>query len=372
MVDFETDSVIIGAGVVGLACAAALARAGREVIVLEREPGYGRGVSSRNSEVIHAGLYYPAGSLRHEVCLEGRRRLYAYCAERGVEHKRLGKLVVATSPDELAEIEALHVAATAKGVDGLSLITRAEALALEPALACAGAMNSAETGIVDSHGLMRALVGEIEDHGGQVVCNTPVVAATPLDGGGFEIATGGDEPTRIGCRQLINAAGLQAMRIAKMLVGDAAPKLHMAKGSYFTCAGRSPFTRLIYPVPVPGGLGVHLTLDLGGQMRFGPDVEWLSLEDPDAVDYRVNPARCESFYAAIRRYWPGLPDDALAAAYSGCRPKLSGPGEPAADFRIDGPAEHGLAGLVQLFGIESPGLTSSLALAERVAARLAS
>lgn len=370
MTDFETDSLIVGAGVVGLACAAALARAGREVIVLEREASFGRGVSSRNSEVIHAGLYYPENSLKHRFCLEGRRRLYMFCQARGVAHARLGKLVVATSAHDLNEISALLETAQAKDVEGLSLLDQTQAAELEPQLSCHGALLSAETGIVDAQGLMRALVGEIEDHGGQIARLTPVTRLTHRANGGFEVETGGEAPTRIGCRQLVNAAGLQANALARDLVGDKAPPLFLAKGSYFACAGRSPFSRLIYPVPVPGGLGVHLTLDLGGQMRFGPDVEWLSNPDPEAVDYRVAPARADSFYAAIRRYWPALPDDALTPAYSGCRPKLSAPGEAAADFRIDGPDVHGLEGLVQLFGMESPGLTASLAVGDYVAGLL--
>ncbi len=370
MTDFETDTLIFGAGVVGLACAVALARSGREVFVLEREAGFGRGVSSRNSEVIHAGLYYRQDSLKHRLCLDGRRRLYAYCQTRGVDHARLGKLVVATSEEDLNEINALMEAAQAKGVEGLSLLDPAQARRLEPQLACHGALLSTETGIVDAQGLMRALVGELEDHGGQMVRLTPVTRLFQRSSGGFEVATGGAAPTKIGCRQLVNAAGLHAHGLARDLVGDAAPRLHLAKGSYFTCAGRSPFSRLIYPVPVPGGLGVHLTLDLGGQMRFGPDVEWLADPDPDSVDYRVDPTRAEGFYAAIRRYWPDLPDLALTPAYSGCRPKLSGPGTPAADFRIDGPDDHGIAGLVQLFGMESPGLTASLAVGDHVSGLL--
>jgi len=366
---YRTDCIVIGAGAVGLACAADLARRGREVLVLEATRSIGSGTSSRNSEVIHAGLYYPTGSLKHRLCVAGRRKLYAYLAERGVAHQKRGKLVVATAPEEEAQIAALYRRAIANEVENVSLLTGAEARALEPNLNCVSALLSAETGILDSHGYMRALAGELEAMGGAIAFNAPVLRGA-VTGEGFEIEVGGENPAHVHCNALLNAAGLDAQRIARSIEGmppEHIPPLTLAKGSYFGCAGRPAFTRLIYPAPVDGGLGVHLTLDLAGRMRFGPDVEWLAHADPAQVDYSVNLARADSFYAAIRRYWPSLPDNALTPDYAGCRPKLSRRGEPAADFRIDGAETHGLAGLVNLFGIESPGLTSSLAIAELVA-----
>jgi len=369
---YQIDCLVIGAGAVGLACAAALARRGREVMVVEAADRIGSGTSSRNSEVIHAGLYYPTGSLKHRLCVEGRRKLYAYLAERGVAHRKCEKLIVATDAAEEKQIAALHQRALENDVENVSLLSEAQAVAMEPNLRCVSALLSAETGIIDSHGYMLALLGEIEDHGGMLALNTPVERGRALEGGGFEIDVGGEAPATIMCKTLVNAAGLHAQRIANAIEGvprETIPELVLAKGSYFGCAGRPAFTRLIYPAPVDGGLGVHLTLDLAGRMRFGPDVEWLDHDDPAAVDYTVDPRRCESFYAAVRRYWPAMPDAVLTADYSGCRPKLSGRGQPAADFRIDGPEVHGIAGLVQLFGIESPGLTSSLQIADMVADR---
>ena len=370
----DVDVVVVGAGAVGLAVAAAFARVGEDVLVLEAAAAIGTGTSSRNSEVIHAGMYYPTGGLRHRLCVEGRRELYAYLAQRGVAHRRYGKLIVATSDREIAKIEAIHSTGQRNGVEGLELISAATAKAWEPQLACTAALWSPETGIVDGHGYMLALRGEIEDHGGAVALNAPVERIASLAGGGFRVTTGGAEPAMLTCRRLVNSGGLHAQRIARCIEGFPAghiPKLVLAKGSYFACAGRPAFTRLIYPAPIDGGLGVHVTLDLGGRMKFGPDVEWLASDDQDQVDYTVDPRRADIFYDAIRRYWPGLPDGALTPDYSGCRPKLSGPGEPAADFRIYGPELHGMAGLVNLFGIESPGLTSSLAIADEVRARIA-
>lgn len=366
---YDIDCLVIGAGAVGLACAVEMARRGREVLVVEASAGIGAGISSRNSEVIHAGIYYPTGSLRHRLCVAGRRKLYTYLAERAVAHRKCGKLIVATSSAEEGQIAALHERAQQNGVEGMSLLTRAEALALEPNLNCVAALLSGETGIIDSHGYMLALQGELEELSGMVALNAPIEHGRVV-AGGFELDIGGAAPATARCATLINSAGLGAHAVARNLEGlDLAhiPPLVLAKGSYFGCSGRTAFTRLIYPAPVEGGLGVHLTLDLSGRMRFGPDVEWLANNDPAAVDYRVDIARAQSFYAAIRRYWPALPDDALTPGYSGCRPKLSGPGQPAADFRIDGPGTHGIPGLVNLFGIESPGLTSSLALGEYAA-----
>ncbi len=364
----QVDVVVIGAGVVGLAAARALAQAGLEVLIVEAEAAIGTGVSSRNSEVIHAGLYYPPGSLKARRCVEGRQQLYAYCAERGVPHRRCGKLVVATQADELAKLDALLARAPACGVHDLQRLSAVEAQALEPALACVGAVLSPSTGIVDSHGLMTALLGDAENAGALLALRSPFLGAV-RQGDGWRIATGGDEAFEFGARWIVNAGGLAAQSIALAMSGfpaAAVPRRHLAKGHYFSLARRSPFTRLIYPTPVDGGLGVHLTLDLAGQARFGPDVEWLDAAAP--IDYAVDARRGTAFEAAIRRYWPGLPADALQPAYSGVRPKLSGPGEAAADFVVAGPAAHGMPGVVHLFGIESPGLTSSLALAGDVLA----
>jgi L-2-hydroxyglutarate oxidase LhgO len=370
---FDIDAVVIGAGAVGLACAAALARGGAETLVLEAADVIGSGTSSRNSEVVHAGIYYPTGSLKHRMCVAGRRLLYPYMTARGVRHWKAQKLIVATDDRETGKIAALLDTAKANDVEGVTLLDGADAMALEPNLRCTAALLSAETGLMDSHGLMLAYQGELEAHGGAVVFETPVERAACLPGGGFEIRTGGRDPARIRTRTLVNSAGLHAQHIAGVLEGyDPAliPPQTLAKGSYFGCAGKPAFKRLIYPAPVDGGLGVHLTLDLAGRMRFGPDVEWLDESDPARVDYTVDVRRADSFYAAIRTYWPGLADGALTPDYSGVRPKLSGPGAPAADFRIDGPELHGIEGLVHLFGIESPGLTSSLAVAEEVCARI--
>ena len=370
----DVDVLVIGAGAVGLAIAASFASAGRDVIVLETADGIGTQTSSRNSEVIHGGMYYPTGSLRHRMCVAGRRKLYAYLEVRGVPHQKRGKLIVAASESEMRKIEAIHATGLKNDVENLELISGQEAMAWEPALRCTAALWSPETGIVDSHGYMLALQGEIEDHGGVIAFNTPVVRIEPLAPDGYRVMTGGAEAGAITCRRLVNSAGLYAQRVAQGIEGyDPAliPKLVLAKGNYFGCTAKPAFSRLIYPAPVDGGLGVHVTLDLAGRLRFGPDVEWLSTTDPAEVDYRVDPTRSALFYDAIRQYWPGLPDNAITPDYSGCRPKLSGPGEPAQDFRIDGPELHGHAGLVNLFGIESPGLTSSLAIAEDVRRRLA-
>ena len=370
----DVDVVVVGAGAVGLAIAAAFARAGEDVLVLEAAAAIGTGTSSRNSEVIHAGIYYPTGSMRHRMCVAGRRKLYAYLDQRGVTYCRYGKLIVATSEQEVGKLAAIHATGQRNGVEGLELVSAATAKAWEPQLACAAALWSPESGIVDGHGYMLALRGEIEDHGGVIALNAPVERVAPAAGGGFRVTTGGEEGATLICRRLVNSCGLHAQRVARHIDGfpiEHIPALVLAKGSYFACSGRQAFSRLVYPAPVEGGLGVHVTLDLGGRMKFGPDVEWLASADPDSIDYTVDPRRADVFYDAIRRYWPGLPDGALTPDYSGCRPKLSGPGEAAADFRIDGPELHGMAGLVNLFGIESPGLTSSLAIADEVRTRLA-
>lgn len=359
----EIGTAVIGAGVIGLALAARLAAAGREVLILEAAEAFGTGISSRNSEVIHAGIYYPPGSLKARLCVEGRRRLYDWCAATGVAARKVGKLIVATEPGETAKLDALAATAAANGVEGLRRLTGAEARALEPALRVEAALLSPETGIVDSHGLMLSLLGAAEAEGAMLALGAPVVSVEPL-ARGFAVEVGGAAPMRLRAREVANAAGLRAPGLAPMAAN--APKHLMAKGNYFRLQGRAPFARLIYPAPVTGGLGVHLTLDLGGQARFGPDVEWISEED-----YAVDPARAGSFYAAIRRYWPGLEDGALLPDYAGIRPKLAGPeAGGAADFRIEGPEAHGLPGYLGLYGVESPGLTSALAVAEEGAARL--
>ena len=366
----RVDAVIIGAGVVGLAVARALAQAGREVIVLEALTLIGSGVSSRNSEVIHAGIYYPQGSLKARLCVRGRELLYAFCATHGVEHRRCGKLVVATSPADIAKLDALSQHAAANGVP-LQLLTRHEALALEPELDCAAALLSPESGIVDSHGLMTALLGDAEGAGAVLALQSPFTGSR-RDGDAWVLQSGHSEPFEMRADWLVNCAGLDAQAVAARMVGfpaSAIPTRHLAKGHYFSLGRHAPFSRLIYPTPVDGGLGVHLTLDLAGQARFGPDVLWLPWMPADAaLDYAVDPSRMAGFEADIRRYWPGLPAGVLTPDYSGIRPKLSGPGEAAADFHVAGPQQHGCAGVVQLFGIESPGLTASLAIADMVCA----
>ncbi len=359
----QADCVVVGAGVVGLAVARALALQGRDVLVLEAAGAIGTGTSSRNSEVIHAGIYYPQGSLKARLCVRGRQLLYAYCAERHVPHRRCGKLIVATSEAQLPALRDLERRALANGVEGLAWLSRTQAQQLEPQLECVAALLSPETGIIDSHALMLALQGDLENAGGAVVFHSPVESMRVL-GGGIALRT--QDGTELLARTVVNAAGLGAPALAARIEGlDArhVPRAHYAKGSYFTLAGRAPFSRLVYPVPEAAGLGVHLTLDLGGQAKFGPDVEWV--ERPD--DLEVDPDRARGFYAEVRKYWPQLPDGALLPGYAGMRPKIHGPGEPAADFLVQGPAEHGVPGLVQLFGIESPGLTSALALGEWVA-----
>ena len=362
----RVEVVVIGAGVVGLAVARALAGRGREVLILEAAERFGSGVSSRNSEVIHAGIYYPRGSLKARLCVAGRDQLYGFCREHGVAHRRCGKLIVAGSESQLAELGRIRAAALANGVE-LTPLSGAEARGLEPQLNCAAALHSPATGIVDAHGYMLALLGQAQSRGALLACDSAVTHVA-VGADGFLIAVNGAAPA-LHARALVNSAGLTAPAVARLMEGFPAahvPASYYAKGSYFALAGRAPFERLIYPLPESGGLGVHLTLDLGGRARFGPDVEWV----PE-LDYAVDPARAARFYDAIRCWWPGLADGALEPAYSGIRPKITGPAEPAADFRIDGAPAHGVHGLVQLFGIESPGLTSSLAIAERVADLLA-
>lgn len=356
----EVDAIVVGAGAVGLAVARALARSGRETLILEAADAFGTGTSSRNSEVIHAGIYYPRGSLKARLCVAGRDALYRYCENHGVEHRRCGKLIVATSEAQLAQLESIRAAAHGNGVD-LELLSAAQAIGMEPRLSCVGALHSPLTGIIDSHGYMLALLGEAEGHGAALVCDSRVTAAQ-VDGHHVVVEAAGEA---IRAKLLVNSAGLYAPELAGLIQGfptDHVPRAFFAKGNYFTLAERSPFTRLVYPVPEPGGLGVHLTLDLAGRARFGPDVEWI-----DAPDYSVDKTRSEKFYAAIRKYWPELRDGSLEPAYAGVRPKLSGPGAGNEDFRIEGASTHGVAPVINLFGIESPGLTASLAIAEVVA-----
>jgi len=368
----SVDAIVIGAGVVGLAVARALALRGLETVVLEREAAIGTGISSRNSEVIHAGLYYTRDSLKAKLCVGGREQLYAYCATHGVAHRRCGKLVVATSRDQVPALAALAQRARENGVTDLQMLGEAEACAMEPALRCKGALLSPSSGIIDSHGLMLALQGDLERAGGAVALRSPVDALR-CSAAAHLLEVGGDEPTTLRARCVVNAAGLSAPAVAAAIRGLAAhhvPRARFSKGSYFALAGRAPFGRLVYPLPQDAWLGVHLTLDLAGQARFGPDAQWLDSDSADEIDYDVESERAAGFYADVRRYWPGLRDGALHPAYSGVRPKIHGPGEPAPDFCIQGPREHGLPGLVNLFGIESPGLTSCLALADEVLARM--
>jgi L-2-hydroxyglutarate oxidase LhgO len=359
------DTAVIGAGLLGLAVARALALAGRETVILEAEDAIGTHTSSRNSEVIHAGIYYPQGSLKARACVEGRQRLYAYCAERGVPHRRCGKLIVATDAAQLDELEGIRRRAQANGVTDVVRVSPAEARAMEAELSCVAALHSPSTGIIDSHALMLAYLGDAQNAGAMLALKSPLQKAV-VRADGIELHVAGAEPLLAAC--VVNSAGLTAPSLARRIEGYPAryapPELY-AKGNYYTLAKRAPFSRLVYPVPEPGGLGVHVTLDLGGRARFGPDVEWVEM-----IDYTVDPKRAERFYAAIRRYWPGLPDGALQPGYAGIRPKISGRGELPADFVLQGPRAHGVRGLVQMYGIESPGLTASLALADHVSALL--
>ncbi|AOJ75695.1 NAD(P)/FAD-dependent oxidoreductase [Burkholderia ubonensis] len=360
----QTDCVVIGAGVVGLAIARELAARGRETLVLEAADAIGTGASARSSEVIHAGLYYPRGSLKAMSCVHGRDLLYEFCETHHVPHRRVGKLLVATSAAQVKQLKAIAARAEENGVLDLMPLTRGEAQVLEPALECVEALFSPSTGIVDSHQLMLALLGDAERNGAVCALKSPVESIDVLRGARFVVRTGGDTPAEIEAACVINSAGLGAQALARRTRGldpRWVPPLYLARGNYFSLSGRAPFSHLVYPVPDRAGLGIHLTLDLAGQARFGPDVEWI-----DAPRYDVDPARAEAFYAPIRAYWPALPDGALQPAYAGVRPKLAGPGEAPADFIVQGVAQHGVRGLVNLFGIESPGLTAALALAQRV------
>jgi len=364
----DIDCVVLGAGVVGLAVARELALAGREVLVVEATEAIGTGTSSRNSEVIHAGIYYAPGSLKARLCVSGKEMLYAYCAERGIPHKRLGKLIVAATPEQSAKLQQIADQAARNGVTDLYRISGAEARELEPALVCDAALVSPSTGIIDSHALMLALQGDDENHGAQCVFHTEFSAGRILDSGEFHLEFKGDEAMELTANCVINSTGLSAPMTARKLLGQPEaliPPAYFCKGNYFTLAGRSPFGRLIYPMPNEAGLGVHLTLDMGGQAKFGPDTEWV-----DHEDYTLDARRADAFYEAVRSYWPALPDGALNPGYTGIRPKIVGPGSPAADFIIAGPSSHGVPQLVNLFGLESPALTACLAIAQTVKASL--
>ena len=363
----QVDTIIVGAGVVGLAIAREMALSGDEVVVLEAEDAIGTGISARNSEVIHAGIYYPAGSLKAQLCRPGRGALYAYCQSHGIAHRRMGKLVVATQEDELDALDAIKAKAEANGVDDLQPLDRDQAKAMEPALKCAGALLSPSTGIIDTHGYMLALQGDSESNGSVIALSSPFDGGT-VSGDGITVRVGGTEPMTLKCRRFINSAGLGAQAVATAIEGlpaDSIPPLFYAKGNYFTFCGKSPFRTMIYPVPVQAGLGTHSTLDLAGQTKFGPDVQWVN-----SPDYAVDASRAEQFYLAIRRYWPDLADGALQPGYVGVRPKLVSEGDPRGDWDIQGPQHHGIDGVVNLFGIESPGLTASLAIAGYVAGLL--
>ena len=353
----KLDAVVVGGGVVGLAVARALAQSGREVVILEAEDAIGTHTSSRNSEVIHAGIYYPKGSLKARSCVAGKELLYEYCVAHGVPHRRSGKLIVATSQEQVGELENIQKKAHANGVTDVVWMTREQVRALEPEISCVAGLYSPSTGIIDSHALMLAYLGDAEERGAMLALKTHLLGAQ-VSADGFVVHT---DQMDVACNVLVNGGGLRAPSIAKLVEGypaEKAPREFYAKGNYYSLARRSPFSRLVYPVPEPGGLGVHVTLDLAGQARFGPDVEWV-----ERIDYTVDPKRSERFYAAIRKYWPGLPDGALSPGYAGIRPKTAGPKEPAPDFEVQGASVHGVPGLVHLFGIESPGLTASLALA---------
>lgn len=364
---YQADCAVIGAGVVGLAVARAIALRGREVFLFDAASSFGTGISSRNSEVIHSGIYYSPGSLKARLCARGRHLLYEYCALRSIPYRRCGKLIVATDESQLDKLNLLAATGQENGVDDLAMLDHAQAIALEPQLRCRTALLSPSTGIVDSHSLMLSLLADAQRAGATAVFHTPVLGGR-LAKQGVVLSLGGDDPAQMTFQTVVNCAALGAQALAFAIEGfpaGAVPPLHLAKGNYFSLAGKSPFSRLVYPLPEPGGLGVHLTLDMGGQARFGPDVEWVEREH-----YEVDPSRADVFYAAIRRYWPALPEASLQPAYAGIRPKLCPPPGREMDFLIQGPEDHGVPGLVNLFGIESPGLTASLAIGEEVTRRV--
>ena len=368
MSEFDFDACVVGAGAVGLTCAFALAKRGLSVVVLEKNALIGEGISSRNSEVIHGGLYYPTGSLKARFCVQGRRALYAFLDDHKIAYRKCGKLVVACEDAQLPQIEAIAIQARTNDVEGIRMLSGGETVAMEPGLRAVAAVLSPESGLFDSHGYMLALQGEIEDRGGALALSTPLLGAEPLAGGGFLLRAGGEQPTELRVRLLVTAPGLGAQTVAASIAGypaDKIPALHYGKGVYFRLMGKAPFDHLIYPPPIAGALGTHYRKDLGGQAVFGPDLAYVEIED-----YSVDPAKAVDFERYVRQFWPGLPDNALTPDYAGLRPKLHGPGEPQPDFRLDGKDVHGVSGLIALFGIESPGLTSSLAIGEAVAAQL--
>ena len=359
----RVDCIVIGAGVVGLAVARAVARSGREVIVVEKADAIGTETSSRHSEVIHAGIYYAPGSLKARFCVEGKKAMYAFCDEHGVAYNNCGKIIVATHAEQMPELERLKQTAAANGVTDLEWMTPEQVAGMEPAVFCVGALWSPSTGILDSHSYMLALQGDAEEAGAMFAFMTPVTGGEVLNAG-IRLDCGGDAPSSLAAGLVINSAGLWAQSISSTISGIPAemiPPTYYCKGNYYTLSGKAPFSRPIYPVPEKAGLGVHVTVDLGGQVRFGPDVEWI-----DEIDYDVDPARADKFYAAVRKYYPALEDGAIQPGYSGIRPKIQSPDEAARDFLIQGPEDHGIPGLINLYGIESPGMTSSLAIADYV------
>ena len=366
----SVDCVVIGAGVVGLACARALALQGREVIVLERAEAIGTETSSRHSEVIHAGIYYEPGSLKAKFCVEGKLKMYRFMEERGIPFNRLGKLIVATSEDQIPALQQIKERAEKNGVMDLEFLSHNEVVAREPELRCVTALWSPSTGVADSHSYMLGLQGDAEAGGAMIAFFAPVERGEITEDG-IILEVGGEGAMTLKAKTVVNAAGLHTQSLTHEFADfpkDRIPPWHYCKGNYYSLSGcKAPFSSLIYPAPEQAGLGVHLTLDLGGQARFGPDVEWI-----DEINYDVDPGRSDSFYAAVRKYWPGLPDGALQPGYSGIRPKIQAPGEPATDYVIHGPDEHGVPGLINLYAIESPGMTSSLAIADHVTEMLAS
>ena len=374
----QVDCVVIGAGVVGLAVAREMALQGRETILLERENAFGTISSARNSEVIHAGIYYPKDSLKAKLCVQGNRLLYEYCRDHQVATQPYGKLIVASDEAQIDDLRAILYKAQNNGVPEIKFISGEEAKALEPNLKCSAAILSSTTGIVDSHGYMLSLLGGFEDAGGMVAYQSPLISAKPIGDraqNGYLLEVGGADGMQIQTRLLINCAGISAPAVAQKIEGlskEQIPKAYFAKGNYFSLSGKSPFNHLIYPIPEPGGLGVHLTLDMGGQAKFGPDVEWLDIDQEDQIDYTVDPKRGDGFYEAVRRYWPGLKDGSLQPDYSGVRAKIVPPNSPAGDFCFSTPQEHKMQGLYNLYGFESPGLTSSLAIARYLEAQIKS
>jgi len=368
----QVDCVVVGAGVIGLAVAREMALQGHETILLERESAFGTVSSARNSEVIHAGIYYPKDSLKAKLCVEGNRLLYEYCRSHQVGTQSYGKLIVAADETQIIDLQAILYKAQNNGVPEIKMISGDEAKSLEPNLQCVAAILSSTTGIVDSHGYMLSLLGGFEDAGGMIAYQSPLISAKPIGNnaeGGYALEIGGADGMQIQTKLLINCAGMSAVTIAQKIEGlkkDQIPKAYFAKGNYFSLSGKSPFTHLIYPIPEPGGLGVHLTLDMGGQAKFGPDVEWLDIDAEEHIDYTVDPRRSEGFYEAVRRYWPSLKDNSLQPDYSGVRAKIVPPNAPAGDFCFNSPNDHGLHGLYNLYGFESPGLTSSLAIAKHL------